>query len=424
MTHSPRCKTLWAGVFVSILAASGPAAWADITRDAANRLCVDVVVVERGRDVRGVIVSRTADGGATLAVRRGWLRTAQPEIYEEFRTTELEELNAGTQQLIERIDAWMAELDAEEDRQLLGVLTNERENAESRNAEPEDGNDNEFVLLEFTADRIREIHAQPPRRRQAGLCAYQFNLTDVEETNLIEIESELGELDPNWPAITTDLTDRLASRGTQSPEEWAARQALFDYQFGKMISFQGTGDVVVKVDPTGQGDVGEVLSQVLGGGLTVDLNDLLEVPELGGSAESNAWRDRAIEQTEAAGARGCRVTRVAPDLTTRTSTVDDVFLAKMPDGSWATIWTASITATPGDVPEGVVDRIREDPQVEQIITTAEALGVGAVELNQALSFGGATMHAQSQADGKFQEFITRYVSRLDGPPLQWQVPTE
>ncbi len=416
----PHRPPVLAGCFLAIVGACSMA-HAGISRDAANRLCVDIVVVERDRDVRGVIITRSDDGGATLAVRRGWLRTAQPEIYEEFRATEVEELQAGTQQLIERIDAWIVELDAEEDRQLVGILNVEKTNALRRAEDPDSAADDaEFLLLEIAADRIREIYVQPARRRQAGLCAFHFDLPDVEETALTELEADLNQLDPNWPATTIDLTHRLASQGTQSPEEWAARQAIFDYQFGKPVNFQGTGDAIVQVDTAGQGEVGDILTQVLGGGLTADLGDLLDLPELGGAGPSNLWRDRAIELTEATGARGCRVTRVAPDLVTRTSTVNDVFLAKMPDGTWATVWSASIRSMPGDVPEGVVDRIREDPQVAQVLSTAEALGVGRAELEQALNFGGATMHAQNQADGQFQEFISRYIEQLDGPPLQWQ----
>ncbi len=419
MTICPR-RSLMAVLFI-VIAGMTSMMRADITRDAANRLCIDIVVVERDRDVRGVIVSRSNDGGATMAVRRGWLRTAQPEMYEEYRAGEIEERAAGDEVLIERINAWIAELDADADRQLIGILNLERTNAQRRAEDLEsETDDEEFLLLEFTADRIREIHVQPARRRQAGLCAFQFDMTDVEQTSLTDLEAELSEFDTNWPMVTVDLTDRLASQGTQSTEEWAARQAIFEYQFRKPVSFQGTGDAVVQVDTAGQGDVGDILTQVLGGGVTADLGSLLDLPELGGAGESNIWRDHAIAQTDEAGARGCRVTRVAPDLVTRTATVDDVFIAKMPDGTWATIWSVSVSAMPGDVPEGVVDRIRQDPNVEQVLSTAEALGVGRAELEQALNFGGATMHAQSQADAQFSEFLSGYIERLDGPPLSWQ----
>ncbi len=395
-------------------------AGADITRDAANRLCVDVVVVERGRDIRGVIVSRDNDGGASVAVRRGWLRTEQPEVYEEFRVGELRSQQQGNQQLIERIDAWIVELDPNEEGQLIGILETERNSANQRIDNPDAAaDDQEFLLIDIEVDRIHAIYVQQPRQRQAGLCAYHFDLADVETTILPDVESQLNELDADWRTMTVDLTHRLAARGEQSDKEWAARQALFEFQFGTQVAFQGTGDAIVRVDSTGQGDVGDALSQILGGGLTVDVGDLLDLPELGGTRESNRWREHAIAITAEEGARGCRVTRVAPDLVGRTSTVEETFLARMPDGTWETIWSASITSRPGDVPEGAVDLIREDPQVQQIITTAELLGIGTVDLNQALTFGAVTMQAQNQANGQFRQFLDRYLQQLDGPPLVW-----
>lgn len=408
------------------LSICGATARAEITRDAANRLCVDIVVVERGADVRGMIVSRANDGGATLAVRRGWLREAQPELYEEFRESELESQRAGDELLVERIDAWIAELDPDEDRQFIAILEGEREDVSRRIEDPEgddESDDDEFLLMEFSADRIREIHVQPDRRRQAGLCAFYHGLMDVEETILTELESELSEYDPSWQSTTVDLTSRLASQGVQSDREWAARQAIFDHQYRKPINFQGTGDAIVQVDAGGQGDMGAFLDQMLSGGLTGDLGDLLDLPELegiGGGGDSNRWRDRAIAVASDAGARACRVTRVSPDLAGGTATVEDVLLARMPDGSWEAIWSATVTATPADVPEGAVDRIREDPQVEQVISTAELLGIGGAELEQALSFGAATMQAQTQADTQFFDFVGRYLEALDGPPLAWQ----
>ena len=100
--------------------------------------------------------------------------------------------------------------------------------------------------------------------------------------------------------------------------------------------------------------------------------------------------------------------------------MESVFVVKMGDGSWETIWSDEQVLSTADAPAGTAERIQADPQVGPLLEAARGLGLAdAATLQQAVGLGAATLAAQSRSDSRFNGFRSDFARRLDGPPLRW-----
>jgi hypothetical protein len=391
---------------------------ADSWTDAAGRLTVDVVLLKGSVELRGTVIARQREGNTTLAVRRAWLQRHAPALFSEQADREQQNRTRALEQLTARIPVWLAE--HPDDPELAAIVGRELTAFQQRRNAPQGVNDaplSEFVLLDFPADRVRRVFVQPPERRQAASAAWHARLADVERVSFPQIERQLNVQVPDWRTAEIDLTDRLPAVSEQDEREWAARQALYEYAFRKRLDFQGTGDFVVRAGQGGQPPVGpELLRSFLGEGLGADLADLLGQEA---APKRKTWFQSAVQAADDEDLRGCRVTRTASDLGRRQVTVDQAFLARMPDGTWVQIWSHAESLDASQERKDLEGRIRTDPQVAQALGLMESLA-GAANVDTAIRFGAATMEAQERSDSRFFEFKDRYTKRLDGPPLRWE----
>jgi hypothetical protein len=391
---------------------------AETTREAAARLAVDVVALKGGREVRGSIVSRAPDGAVTIAVRREWLQQHDQALHDEQDAREAQQREEARSQLTTRTRAWLEE--RKDDVELSAILRRELESFEKQPAAvgKPDAKPSEFLLVDLPAERVRRVFAQPPERRQVGLAAWEAGLDGVERQTFVQLAERLDEQQIDWRTKAVDLADRLPRGAMQGEREWAARQAVYEYAFRKRVEFQGTGDLVLRTDSGAAPAIGtDLLNGLLGSNLGADLADLLGT---GGAdkPKRKSWRETAVEAAEQEGVRSCRVTRMASDLAKKLVTVEQTFLARMPDGSWEAVWTHNETLDAAKERKDLEQRIRQDPQVTEALKLFEQLG-GAGNVETAIRFGAATMEAQQRADDRFYAFKDRYTEQLDGPPLRW-----
>lgn len=396
----------------------------EVTRDTAARLCVDIVQIRPGRELRGSIVSRGDDGALTIAVRREWLAEHEPRMAEELAAEEAEGKVAAREKLIERLEEWLEE--RSEDVRLSAILRDELAGFRNVVEKPQGAGEeerSEFVLIDVEADEVRRVYAQPPRRKQVGLVAWQAGIERVESLRLARLEEKLEGQGIDWRTTEVDLSDRLPAKAVDDERTWAARRAIYEYSFRERLDFQGTGDFLVEAGDGEQPAGAELLAGLLQGGLGDDLSDLLD-EALGegdkqGKAKRPTWLQTASTTADERGLTGFRVTRMEHDLAQKQITVESRFVARMPDGQWETIWLHTQTAEANGERPGLEDRIRQDEQVADALKLLESLGLeGDVEV--ALQFGAATMEAQQTADDKFYHFRDRYTQRVDGPVLRWQ----
>ncbi|REK27891.1 MAG: hypothetical protein DWQ45_16435 [Planctomycetota bacterium] len=398
-------------------------ATAQVTRDTAARLCVDVVQVKRGRELRGSIVARSEDGSLTIAVRREWLEENEPRMAEDIAAEEAEARIAARQTLIERTESWLDE--RSDDVELSAILRDELaafRKAEEQPQPAEDAEPSEFVLIDVAADDLHRVFAQPARRKQVGLVAWQTGLERVEELRLPRLEQQLEDEGIDWQNAQVDLSDRLPAVAVDDDRAWAARRAIYEYAFRKRLDFQGTGDFIVEAGDGQQPAGPELLIGLLQGGLGNDLSDLVEEALGQGGNKTKpkqpAWLDAASKIAEERGLTGFRVTRMEHNLAQNQVTVESQFIARMPGGKWETIWLHTQTEQANGDRQGLEDRIRQDEQLAEALKVLESLGLQG-DVDTALQYGAATMEAQQTADDKFYHFKDRYTKRLTGPPLRW-----
>jgi len=407
---------------VVLIAIHGPALRAETTREAAGRLCVDVVLLNGGREARGSILQHKEDGAVTIAVRRGWLKSRQPQWLAEIDQQAAEGRKAAHETLVTRTRAWLTE--RADEAKLAPVVEIELERLEKiakkgpAAAEPLDS---EFLLIELPAENVRRVYAQLAERKQLALVAWDQQIDNVEAAAINKLEETLRKRKVDWQTMRVDLSSRLANSGTDTEREWAVRRAIFEFIYGKRVEFQGTGDFVVRTGTDVAAPAGlELLAGVLQGGLDADLSGLLAgiAGPQGPAAERNGWLESASRAAEKEGARGFRVTRSEQNVLNRQVTVEDRFVAQMPDGAWETIYVASETLDGTVERKDLEARIRDDGKVGELLKTFEGLGLGG-QLDTAVRFGAATMEAQQAASTRFFEFTDRYSQRLDGPSLKW-----
>jgi hypothetical protein len=392
---------------------------ADQRSPTVAELGVDVVTRHGAPRLLGSVVHRDADGSVTLAASRTWLRDADPKFYEQAVQTEAAEKHQAALELRDRIRVWKKT--AAENEKLLFFLEQEEARVEKSLAEP-DGKaapeTAQFVLLKLPAARVERVIVQPPQRKQVALVAWREQLGPPETHSVASLTRALRDRGIDITGVSVDLSARIPA-ARQDAAEWAARQAVVEYQYRRRIDFQGTGDVVTRTDGGAPAaDLNELLASMLTSQLKKDLADLLDPPRIEKPTGNPKWLAQATKAAEQAQASGFRVTRL--DLGAQQASVETRLVAKLPDGSWQTIWRHVETADTARARPEVEQQIANDPQVRKVLDLARATGLGAEEtLQQALRTGAATMAAQQAADARFFEFRDRYLQRLDGPPLRW-----
>ncbi|MGE5194148.1 MAG: hypothetical protein ACM3U2_16755, partial [Deltaproteobacteria bacterium] len=187
------------------------------------------------------------------------------------------------------------------------------------------------------------------------------------------------------------------------------------------------GDAVAR---TGEGvkaaDMAPLLGDLVKSIAGDPLSDLLNPPAAGGAPKGTGnggpaekWLAAAAKSADSENLDGFRVTRTSQDLPARRVAVETRFVARLPDGSWRTVWQRSETADAAKPRPDVEQQIEKDPQVRAVLELVKSLGAGGEDqIKLAIRFGAATAEAQKESDRRFFEFRDRYLNRLDGPVLR------
>jgi hypothetical protein len=70
---------------------------------------VEVVVLKKGTELKGLNLGKTKSGNLVFAVQRSWLKKALPDQFESFISTEKETSLANQQDLSKRMKLWIDE---------------------------------------------------------------------------------------------------------------------------------------------------------------------------------------------------------------------------------------------------------------------------------------------------------------------------
>jgi hypothetical protein len=288
---------------------------------------------------------------------------------------------------------------------------------------------------------VKKVRPSGQAAQRIARWAWSERLEDVEERSAADLTKELKArgIDPSAPP--PGLGERLPPL-PQDDREWAARMALVEDALGESLAFQGFGDMVMKTGEAEGGVAGILpqLGQMLGGGKGalggLGLDEILNGLQGGGlpgvranppatpgganPAGKPAERWLMSARTQAADAGHYRATRVNVDAGNGRADVESVFEVRMPDGSWEMIWREVRSADAAQANEAAVERITADERISGLLQTIRGIGlVDEASIMQAIRVGAATMEAQGAVDTAFNDFRSRHIQRLDGPPLRW-----
>lgn len=401
---------------------------------AAADLAVDLLSVKGGPRISGSVLGREADGTLAFAVGRDWLKKTHVQFFEKILSDETAETRAALIELRDRIIEWRRDRTPENEFDFF--LKKESDRVEQTLKAIDAGTyaeDAPFMVLDLAPAKIERVVNQPPQRKRIALAAWRERLADVETRSTNSLMQELKKLKID-PVDDADFLLELLPPRRQNESAWAARRAIVEYHFLKPLDFQGRGDLVLRtgqqINAANAGQLFADLLKSLGGN---PLSDLLG-PEAGpgtGPGAGNAgkkttgrpqpenWLASAAKVAETERISGFRVTRSEEDLAAKRIAVETRFVARMPDGSWKTIWQRVETADAAKARADAEQQIMQDPQIRAALDLVKSIGLGGDEqFKLAVRFGAATQEAQKQADSRFFEFRDRHLHRLDGPVLR------
>ena len=473
MNPAGRRVSSCAGAFVVLVVVMGLAALAQAqpadrkkSEKAPPQGVTDLISVAGGGEIRGAVVKRFPDGSLDVAVQRDWLETSAPEVAEVLGAEERRQTKAVMEALAKRLAAAIAALPESRTR-TLGLLRREADRVDDWLAAAEEAGDrdaaarsadeggpdrpirpraarrgeSQFTLLRITPKRVTKVRPSGQDAQRIARWAWSERLEDVEGRSAADLTKELKGrgIDPLSPP--PGLGDRLPPL-PQDDREWTARIALVEDALGDAVAFQGFGDTVVKAGEAEGGLAGLLpqLGQLLGGGNGalggLGLDEILgglqggglpgvpaiPPPTPGGAnpAGKPAEKWLASARAQAADAGHYRATRVNVDAANGRAEVESVFEVRMPDGSWEMIWRDVRAADAAQANEAVVERITADERINGLLQTIRGIGlVNEASIMQAIRVGAATSTAQGEIDTAFNDYRSRHIQRLDGPPLRW-----
>jgi hypothetical protein len=365
-------------------------------------------------------------GELQMLVQREWLRQHAPNTYRKATAGEDERRKAALEQLRDRLVAWRER--RTEPKLLSSFLDRSLDETKAKLAAVDDPKrprePSQLLLVSVPVVQVRKQYQQPPETRRVLGLAWEQRLDgaeDLPKTALVE-QLKAQKIDPD--EAQPDLSDRLDILPLDD-RQWAAKTALAEFAILGKPHFQGSGGLLVR-DDTGQNRpaLGELIAGMAQSQLQDALGDLLG-PAGGAKRNQNQNEklkpaiDKATRACDEEGEAGARITQLDQDLARRQVTVSDRFLAKMPDGSWQTVWQFASTIDAGKPRPNEEATLAKDPQVAEALKTIKNLGldVDPELLGTAMRSGVATQEALQAVDREFADYLLANTRRLDGPPL-------
>ena len=388
---------------------------------ASKNLCVDVVSLRQGKSAKGLIIATQADDLLMVVERESFGRD-QRALAKSASAAEKDEATTAWTDLVRRLREELESTELAPTLKSFYQQQLERAETELANlaAQPDQALTTRFLWLRLSAREISGVKRAPAQAQRVAVWAWHETLKNVESRDQSDLERELADAKIDSAQSPPDLSHHLAPR-RQSDEEWAKRLAWVRYAHHEPLDFQGSGDVFVRVGDGAQTpDLAPLIQKMMSSNLESLLQDLDPTSSRKSSASqpAQAWVKSITPQADALKRSEFRATRLSPDPSGQSASVEIALVAKLPAKDWQVVWSAQHTTQASEISAESEQKIAEDPQVKVALSLLAALGAGAeVEVRKALRFGAATMAAQKAAQAKFFQARERYVQRLDGPPL-------
>ncbi|MFK7769760.1 MAG: hypothetical protein AB8B55_21310 [Mariniblastus sp.] len=485
----------------SVLLLNSKLGFAQRPSSSVEKLGVDEVQLQTNKRMYGIVLNRKrfADDGLTLLVERAWFERTYPAKYAKHLKSESDDAKNAAETLNKRLRAWkkeradnervaefvdaeleyFAEVEAERKKAAKEIAEIQAAKEKNRKAGPADqankdeankvkanpnlvADDNpeeipvakkptKFAIVKYTAQQVKNVYLQPAQNRNLAGLAWKHDVPRVTIRNIKALRRELLKKKVDISNESFDFTKDVPTMATQSKQEWAARVAILEYGLlDKPMKFQGTGSMLIRIDPDNPpkaqdlmkmmgggmggfggmaGDLGKIKGLLgdggaLGGGFgSGDIADLLKELKLDGgkgAAEDvleTEWWKSATDTAEKEGVRGIRITRVVQNPSKPVAKVEDYFFAMVSPGVWKPVISVSSTANRNEVVQADVERLKQDPRIQGALKMVEQLGIGGGNIEAALRQGAATEMAMNDSYTEFLEILDTYSQGSDGPPI-------
>ena len=405
--------------------AGSSSVYAQLPKVPRNKLGVDMVSLRSGDRIYGIVTAHEKRAETTVTVERKWFEATYPEAYAEHLKREESLVAKSSKIQLLRLKDWK-KLRAD-DQELVDFIEDEIARVQSV---AKDGKQafppTKFVRISYTPEEVRRVFLQPDECHQVAGVAWMNQIENVTTTSLTDLKKKLVELDVDVKAEVVDLSSEVTSSHLQSDDEWNARVCVIEYVFGKRLQYQGMGSTLIKIDPEKPADPMALIGKMMQGGVLggVDskwMDDVLNGingvrPDV--KKETNWWK-KATDGAEKEGCRAVRVTRLTQDISNPVAKVEELFLVEISPGDWVPVFKAIANANRNDVDQAEIDVLKNDPQVEKVMSVFNSIGSGNGQLlDTALRQGVATQQAMTESSNQFFEFLNRYTANTDGPELQ------
>ncbi len=378
----------------------------------------DRVRLTDGTVLWGQVVDRRETDGLLMAVQRNWLEAREPALAQEAIDTAAEQTATAWRQLSDRLDALLASPLAQQNDPLRVFLQREQTRIQQLLA-VDSPPPFQFLWLRIPERSVRAVTPADPAWRRLVQWGWQEHLDDVETLPQNRLATALTKAGIDATQQPPSLVDRLPPL-PQSDDQWQARLALLQHTYGAPVSFQGTGDVLVRLDEAApEATLLPMITQLL----QAEISNLLEpAGQPGGHPATPAAppEDRWVQSARAQAIDDghFRATRVTTNLTQHTVVVESRFEVLTTTNRWATLWRDRITGDAQNARPDAEARITADPRVKQALAGLRLLGLTDDHaITTAIRFGAATMEAQDQSNQQFIQFCNDYTRQLDSPPL-------
>jgi hypothetical protein len=345
----------------------------------------DSVTLRDGTVVLGQVVEPAPRGTLRLLVRRAWAQGHLPDWARRWQEAEAPRVERARIQRRERLSAWQRGRRPDPGRDPIGAwIDAELARLAGDDAPPP------LMLVPLPRGEVKAVARRP---KELGRQLRQGWLEGIAEVETMTPEDLTSALEARGYAIGgTDLPaiDALLPIPEETDTRWQVRRAATEVQFDRGLWYLRHGEQLVlpEGEPGAPADATTALAAVQAL-LQDEPGDPLQAP---------------FRASESKGRVGLVVTRLdtAPDASG--VRVEITLWVRSGAGRWAPAGSTRAAVSVAEIPPGAMDRVADDPQVQAVFRSFQALGLGAAgeEVRRsALRIGVATQRALSQARSAF-----------------------
>lgn len=352
---------------------------------------MDQLKLRDGTTLLGLAVTETPP---RLLVRTAWLKAKSPTLLTNRVLPEVkhqgELRNRFLREFLQQ-ERVRLELTTPESQQRASLL---KELEERLN--PEDPPLPRWILFQAAREQFRRGELQPVQRREVCRMALSYGIPDLEEREWKSVVQEIR-LQQAPPSIL--LPDISTASDTPSMEHLRDQiLAAVDVRLNTVTRLIQSGPVFL--DEQQRPDPAALIQMALNQNLEGTLQELLN--EVGGAPSSTASStqpslDKAFQLAERRSHRTLIISNLQMQPSAGQATVSQSLYFRDADQQWKLLFEVIGKGSAANVDPAQIQPLENDPQIQQIVTVMQGLGINENQLQVAFRMGAVVQAAQNSA---------------------------